>query len=400
MAKTIRELTEEIGAKRAAIAAEFDAATVNGELKMSRDKVDELRQKNAELADLGAELDALRAADEMRRALHADAGEKSASGYRAPEAKGDRPRTVAEMIDGSKELARFRQVKAGTAQIELSEEEFKTLITLTDMTPQADRSATIPSAQPYEPISDLFMQSTTDRSSLEFYAETTFTNNAAARAEGNAFAESALSWTLQTAAIRSVGTWIPLTEEALMDNAEMESTIRNRIAFMVPKARDAALLNGDGIAPNIKGILSYSGIQTQAKSTDPVFDAVMKAITKVRYTGDAEPTAAIFHPKDWEDLVLTRTADGIYILGNPGDPQANKRLWGLAVRVVPAMTENTALVGAFRPYGEFVRRKGLTIAVSTEHSDYWVKNKIAIKGDERVGLKVYRETAFCTVTGI
>lgn len=406
MAKTIRELEQEIGAKRAQLSEFFEAHTVAEGLKMSRDDVAEVKRRNSELHDLGEELDLVRSAEDMRRSLVA-AGDpderKSGDGARRGEpiaAKGERVRSLSEILDGSQGFKQFRVNRTGTAVMELSDEEYKTLITLTDMSPQADRRPVVNSAQAYEPVSDLFAQGTTERSSLEFYAETTFTNNAAERAEGDAFGESALSWTLTTSAIRSVGAWVPLTEETLMDNGEMESLVRNRLAFMVPKRRDLQLLVGDGIAPNLKGVTAYGSIQTQAKGADPTFDAVMKAMTKIRVTGDAEPTAAVFHPNDWQDIILTRTTEGIYIMGNPGDPQANKRLWALAVRAVPAMTENTGLIGAFNPYGEFVRRKGITLTVSTEHSDYFIKNKIAIKADERVGLRMLREAAFCTVTGI
>lgn len=405
MAKTIRELEQEIGAKRDALRLRFEKATVNGEIKMTRDEVDECRQANAELKDLGEELDSLRDAEAMRRALPTDPddGRKSGTGDRkggGPERK-ETVRPFGQILDESKAFQALRAAKGvGTAVLELSEAEWKTLVTLSDMSPQNDRQPMVPSAVQYQPVSDLFIQGTTDGPTLEYYEETTFTNSAAARAEGDAFAESALSWTLRTDPTRSVGTWIPITEEALSDNAGMENNIRDRLGYMVMIERDRQLMLGDGNAPNIMGLLSRSSIQTQARGTDPGFDTVFRAMTKVRTTGQAEPTAAVFHPNNWATLVLTRTLEGVYILGNPGDPEAGKRLWGLAVRTVPGMTENTGVVGAFRPYGRFVRRKGLTITISSEHSDFFIKNKLAIKADERIGLEIFRQVAFCKMTGL
>jgi HK97 family phage major capsid protein len=57
-------------------------------------------------------------------------------------------------------------------------------------------------------------------------------------------------------------------------------------------------------------------------------------------------------------------------------------------------------VGAFRPYAEVFRRSGIQITVSTEHSTYFIENKVAILAESRLTLAVYRPTAFCTVTGI
>jgi HK97 family phage major capsid protein len=64
------------------------------------------------------------------------------------------------------------------------------------------------------------------------------------------------------------------------------------------------------------------------------------------------------------------------------------------------MSQNTALVGAFRPHAEVIRREGIQITLSTEHSTFFVENKVAILAEERLALAVYRASAFATVTGI
>ena len=251
-------------------------------------------------------------------------------------------------------------------------------------------------------VSDLMLQGTTDANTIEYYEETTFTNNAAIVAEGGPKAESALGYTLRTSSVRKIAHWIPATKESLDDVSFLESTIRGRLAFGVVRAEEAQLIGGDGVAPNILGLLNVVGIQTQAKGTDPTPDAVYKAMQKVRGaagSGFAEPTAVVFHPNDWTDIKLLRTPDGIYIWGNPSDAGPD-RIWGLPIRQTTAMTENTALVGAFTPHAEVVRREGITITLSTEHSTYFVENKVAILAEERLALLVYRPTAFATVTGI
>ena len=202
--------------------------------------------------------------------------------------------------------------------------------------------------------------------------------------------------------MRKIPVWLPATSEVLMDNDALESYIRERLRFMVIKRRDGQLLNGDGIAPNIAGITARSGLQTQAKGSDPVFDAILKAMTKVRVTGDAEPTGLVMHPNDWKALVLTRTTEGIYIMGNPSDPEVGQMVWGLRTRVTPQQTENTGIVGAFTPMAQVFRKpnSAITITISTEHSTYFVENKVAILAEERLLLAVYRGAAFCTVTSI
>jgi hypothetical protein len=68
--------------------------------------------------------------------------------------------------------------------------------------------------------------------------------------------------------------------------------------------------------------------------------------------------------------------------------------------VSTVFTEGTGLVGAFREFSELAIRRGIETKVSDSHSDYFVNGKQAIRADMRAALQVYRETAFCTVTGI
>jgi HK97 family phage major capsid protein len=125
----------------------------------------------------------------------------------------------------------------------------------------------------------------------------------------------------------------------------------------------------------------------------------MQLIRGAGGAGFAEPTGVVLHPNDWTDIKLLRTADGLYIWGNPSD-EGPDRIWGLPIRQTTAMTQNTGLVGAFRPWSEVIRREGITITLSTEHSTFFIENKVAILAEERLALAIYRPSAFATVTGI
>lgn len=309
-------------------------------------------------------------------------------------------RSLAEIFaEKSTEMKSLADGGRGTIQFELTGTELKTLLTSADIAPQADRQAVVPSAQFLGDVTPIFTPGTTDRDTIEFYAESTFTNAAAETAEGTAAAESALSFTLTQFPVREISTFLPASRRSLDDNAGLQSYIGGRLGHMLDLRRSLQLMVGNGTTPNIKGILNTSGIQTQAKGSDPVPDAVYKAMVLARTTGDAEPTGAIFHAQDWQDVKLLRTIDGVYIWGSPMDAGPD-RIWGLDVAVSNSITQNTALVGGFKPYAQVFNRDGATIEISTEHSTFFTERKVAILIYQRLALAVYRPAAFCTITGV
>jgi HK97 family phage major capsid protein len=168
---------------------------------------------------------------------------------------------------------------------------------------------------------------------------------------------------------------------------------------MARQRLDGQILVGNGTAPNLRGVNNVVGIQTQAKGADPVPDAVYKALVKVRVTGRAFPNACVFHPNDWQDVRLLRTADGIYIWGNPSEA-GPLRIWGVNVVESDAQTENTAVVGDWENFSLLAVKRGIEVQVTNSHSTFFIEGKQAIRADMRVALVFLRPAAFATVTGI
>jgi HK97 family phage major capsid protein len=412
LSATVLKAFEEAGPER-----DFSRITVlSGDTAA---KAAEIQRLNAEMTALGTKRDEMAGWEALgQNAREIDAAYNRPAPGARPVAPNGKPaaqaRSLGEILAQSQEYQAFQSGRIKTASFEITGAELRLMelearygpeiraatLTLGDINnPATRRPGIVESAQETATVRDLMLPGTTDNNTLTYMEETTFTNAAATVAEGGTKPESALDFTERTDNVRKIATWIPATRELLQDVRGIESYIRGRLMFMVRRTEEAQLLRGDGVAPNILGVQVRVGVQTQAKGADSVPAAVYKAMTKVRTIGFAEPTAAVFHPNDWQDVRLLTTTDGIFIWGPPMDP-GPERIWGLPVRITTGEVENTALVGAFRPMAQVFEREGITITVSTEHSTFFVENKVAILAEERLALAVYRPAAFCTVTGI
>lgn len=413
--KTVKELQEQVNAKREEIAKIYEgkATSVDGEPRydLTVQELEDLRQKNRELDAIHVELENARDADEMFKKNQAAIREANRPANSLPMNRGEegkghqQPREVkslGQLFVESEQYKNRRGVNGLT--VNLPDYDFlaaKTLMeTSAGFAPQSIRTGRVVEyAHRRVMVTDIIPQSPIDQNAVVYMEETTSTNNAAERSEGGAAGESALAYTERTSPIREIATFLPVTEIQIEDVAQARSLVDNRLLAFLELRKETQIVAGDGNAPNLEGFLVKSGVQSQAKGSDPIPDAIYKAMTKVRATGMAEPSAYITHPNDWQDVRLLRTTDGIYIWGNPSEA-GPERVWGLPAVITTAETENTGLLGDFQMYSELHNRRGANIKVSDSHSDYFVKGKLAVRADARVALTIYRATAFCKVTGI
>lgn len=401
---------EELAAKRQQLAALF-TKDANGEYNMSAEVVDEIQRRSRELEDLQAKYEQARQLAAIEGGVAAAAGRGREVQPEAGHVASGRPArqlmSLGDLFVGSRAYQAFRSGRKDTGDLEEIGYDPGFQLRATTMTraagfaPESLRTGRVVDAATRPPrVIDAYPMAPTTQAAVVFMRETTFTNNAAEAAESSGSAgEAALAYTQITSTVQKIAVHLPVTEEQLADVEGMRERIDNRLELMLRQRLDVQLVSGNGTAPNLEGILNTTGIQTQAKGTDPAFDAIFKAITLVRFTGFAEPDALILHPNDWQDIRLTRTTDGIYILGNPGDV-GPERLWGLPVYVSTAATENTGIVGDYMGYAEVAYRQGVEFAVTDSHGTDFLGGVLRVKATLRVAHVVYRPAAFCAVTGL
>jgi HK97 family phage major capsid protein len=262
----------------------------------------------------------------------------------------------------------------------------------------------VPFAQRTPRLADLIPVRQTNLRTINYMEETTQlqgTNAQVSITEGNLKFENAMAFTARSAGVETVGTWLPVTTQQLDDVEGIQGIIENRMDLFLRLKEEDLLLNGTGTPPQLIGFqgAAASSVLSQARGTDTNIDAVFKAIQQTRVTGLAEPDAVVMHPDNFTPIALYKATTGEYGFDVTVDNAGIVRLWGKILIQSPVATAGTALVGAFREFSEIWRKMGMTIMVGL-NSDDFTKNKRTILGEFREALTIYRQTAFCKVTGL
>ena len=251
-------------------------------------------------------------------------------------------------------------------------------------------------------VRDLIAPGRTTSNLVQFMEEKTFTNAAAAVAEAAAKPESTLVFEAATSPVQKLAHWIPATNEILDDVAQMASYIDSRLRIGLQLTEDDELLNGTGIAPHLLGFLQLPNLAAAvARGADTNADCVAKQIAAIATAVNLMPTGIVMHPSNFLSIQLAKNANGDYTSGEgPLAPLPRRVLWGLPCALTTAIALGSALVGSFATAAQIFDKTGIRVDVSNSHSDFFVKNLVAVRAEERLALAVYRQEAFGLCTGL
>jgi HK97 family phage major capsid protein len=276
-----------------------------------------------------------------------------------------------------------------------------------------DRLAGIyrPALMPFQvQMRDVLISAQTESNAVEYVQELAYTNTAAETAEAVSTAtgakpESALTFQVTTANVKTIAHWVPITRQTLQDASQLESYTNNRLLEGLKFREDSQIVAGDGTGANLTGLMNTSGIGNldaaywtanplpTAGAAATSMDRIRRAVTYVRTTGFANPSFVVINPADAEKFDIYKSTQGVYLLGNPLDYTPVQRLWGLTVVQSTSITALNFLVGDGAMAAIFDRMDA-QVFVADQHSDFFIRNIFVLLAEERIALAVFRPAAF------
>lgn len=244
-------------------------------------------------------------------------------------------------------------------------------------------------------VRDLLTPGRTEGSSIEYAYQTARTNAAAAVAEGGTKPESAFTWDVATANVRTIAHWVPVSRQAMDDIPQLESLIDGELRYGLDDVEDAELLLGDGTGQHLNGLYTQATAYAQpsgvAVSGETRIDRLRLAILQVELA-DYAPDGLVIHPTQWANIELTKDAAGGYIFANP-QGIAGPTLWSRPVVSTKRIGANNFLTGAFKLAAQIFDRMDTEVRISDQDRDNFIKNMLTVRAEKRLALVVRRPGA-------
>jgi HK97 family phage major capsid protein len=186
----------------------------------------------------------------------------------------------------------------------------------------------------------------------------------------------------------------------LDDVAELEEFLQTSLFYFLEREFEEQLLAGSGTGQNLNGLIPQATafdstilnlLATMGWNYADVLRAAVLQLAEAGYGC----TAFVTSPRDWFVIETMKDSQRRYLLGSPQSAMAES-LWSRPVIPSPAISNGTFLVGDFEGGAHIRMRQDMTLDISDSHSDYFVKNLLALRAELRAVLVVKKPGAFVT----
>jgi HK97 family phage major capsid protein len=248
---------------------------------------------------------------------------------------------------------------------------------------------------------------TTGSDTVEFVRQTQQVTQAAPVAESNITTptgatgeitgekpEATIRFERVTETVKTIAVWIPATKRALSDASQLRGLVDSELRDDLAEELESQLLTGDGAGENFTGLANTASTLAQAFDTNIAVTA-RKALTNLLVNGKTMPSGWVLNPVDWEAFDLLQDDQGRFYWGGPM-AMGPRTLWGSPVAQGFFQTAGLGWLANWMKAVLWDREQG-SISVSDSHSDFFIRNLVAILAELRAAFGVIRPSAFVEV---
>ena len=194
----------------------------------------------------------------------------------------------------------------------------------------------------------------------------------------------------------TIAAWVKCQKATLADVDQLAARIQTRLLTGVRAAVENQVLTGDGVSPNLLGLLNTPGtvsVPYDAAAVPP--DAILDGIA-AGLTNGAQPNVVALSIEDWITILKSKSAGSQEYLGSPFLAPASS-LWSLPMVPCVGVPAGRAIVADTRIALTILWREGIHILVSDSDQDDFVRNRATLLAETRVALAVWVPSAVAIV---
>lgn len=247
-------------------------------------------------------------------------------------------------------------------------------------------------------VVDLIRTMGTTSTTIYFLQENVVTDGVSVQvAQGDLKGESNITYTRDSEEVLTIAHFIKISRQMISDVPYLQGQVSGRLRLLLELEEENQVLNGTGTN-------QFNGINTQATAYDVTLETAagvtsQQDIDRIRVAmlqvslAFYPPTGIVMHPTDWAGIELEKDSGGSYIFTRPQDA-TQPRMWGMPVVPTTAQTQDEFTVGAWNLGAELYRRENITVRVSSENEDDFIRNLVTLLAEMREALVVVRPDSF------
>lgn len=300
-------------------------------------------------------------------------------------------------------------------------------------------------------LNDLITEFSTTAPNISYLTESVANLQASAVGESQLYPFSSVAVARTYAEIGKVANAMTISDEAVADAPTLFNFVQGRLLFSIRRQEEVQVLAGAW--PGAAGLLTFApnftasnsgslfgATSATASATFPpagtagagvqpltipslaygrvipgptgapagtyasaisIAEQLMDAFIDIELQVFQRPNAIVMHPRDWQTLRTAKDTAGQYFNsaffgGDYGQRVAAvKSVWDVPVVTTPLIPQHTILTGWFDPQTiQIARREGIRMQMTNSNGTDFVQGNITIRAEERLGLLVYRPSAF------
>lgn len=243
-------------------------------------------------------------------------------------------------------------------------------------------------------VRDLLAPGETRSNMVQYPRQTLRSDQANVVSEAARKPESSYGFELVDAPVRTIAHFTKASRQVWDDAQMLRGAIDNELRYGLLLKEEAQLLYGDGDGQNLHGIVPQATayIAPFAVEDENRLDQLLLAVAQAQQAL-LPATGIIVNDMDWFRMMATKDGEGRYLGSGPFGSQPAVA-WTLPVVATPSMAENKFLVGAFADGAQLFDREEISVLISSENEDDFVRNLVTVLCEERLALAVKRPQAF------